>query len=71
MMYRCVAENRIYTEDQLRSLFRLAEYNGWHDDFDVWVKMEIEKGYLEVVEDEQRTNNILEYMSGEKKIDMN
>ena len=34
-------------------------------------KMEIEKGYLEVIEDEQRTNNILEYMSGEKKIDMN
>lgn len=32
--YKCVKENRIYTEDQLRNVFRLAQYNGWHDDFE-------------------------------------
>lgn len=53
MKYRSIKENRIYTEEQLRSLFRLAEYNGWHDDFEAWVKMEIEEGCFEVVEEEQ------------------
>lgn len=71
MKYKCVKTGRIYTENQSRSLFKLAEYNGWHNNFEAWIKMKVEKGYLEIVEDEQRIVNILGYMSGEKKIGMN
>ena len=66
--YRCIKENRIYTEEQLRKIFRIAEYNGWHNSFGDWVKMEIKKGYIEVVTDDCRTTDILDYMTGKRKL---
>lgn len=36
-------------------MFRLAEYNGWHDDFETWVKMEIEEGCFEVIEEKGKS----------------
>ena len=69
--YKCVKENRIYTEDQLINIFRLAQYNGWHDDFEKWIEMEIKKGLLEIVTDDCRTTNILDYMTGKRKLSMN
>ena len=69
--YKCVKENRIYTEDQLRNIFRLAQYNGWHDDFEKWIEMEIKKGLLEIVTDDCRTTNILDYATGKRQLSMN
>ena len=69
--YKCVKENRIYTEDQLRNIFRLAQYNGWHDDFEKWIEMEIKKGLLEIVTDDCRTTNVLDYVTGKRKLSMN
>ena len=69
--YKCVKENRIYTEDQLRNIFRLAQYNGWHDDFEKWIEMEIKKGLLEIVTDDCRTTNVLDYMTGKRRLSIN
>lgn len=69
--YKCVKENRIYTEDQLRNIFRLAQYNGWHDDFEKWIEMEIKKGLLKIVTDDYRTTNVLDYMTGKRRLSMN
>ena len=67
-MYKCIADGRIYSEEQMRNLFRFKEHRGYTGTFEDWIEMEIKKGYLEVINDEQRTTNILEYMSGKKKI---
>lgn len=69
--YKCVKENRIYTEYQLKNIFRLAQYNGWHDDFEKWIEMEIKKGLLEIVTDDCRTANALDYVTGKRKLQMN
>ena len=70
-MYKCIVDGRVYSEEQMRNLFRFKEYRGYTGTFEDWIEMEIKKGYLEVINDEQRTTNILEYMSSKKKILMN
>lgn len=64
VIYQCVADKRLYTEEQMKNLFRFKEYRGYTGTFEDWIKEELENGYI-VNYTEKNSNmslqNILKY----------
>lgn len=46
--YKCIAEDKIYSEEEMRDIFDLAKYNGYCGTFEDWITMEIQNKYIEV-----------------------
>lgn len=44
--YKCVNDGRIYSEDQMRDLFRFKKYRGYTGTFEDWIKSELDNGYI-------------------------
>ena len=53
--YKCVEDKRIYTEDQLKSLFQFKVIHGYDGDFESWVIAETKNGYLRLLSDVEIT----------------
>lgn len=45
-IYQCVADKRIYTEEQMRELFRFKEYRGYIGTFEDWIKEELDNRHV-------------------------
>lgn len=63
-IYQCIADKRMYTEKQMRNLFKFKEYRGYTETFEDWIKSELDIGYI-INYTEKKSNmslqNILEY----------
>lgn len=58
--YECVADKRIYSEEQMRDLFRFKEYRGYTRTFEDWIKLELDNGYI--INYTMSLQDILEYV---------
>ena len=64
VIYQCVADKRLYTEEQMKNLFRFKEYRGYTGTFEDWIKEELENGYIidyTEKKSDMSLQNILEY----------
>ncbi|WP_370781080.1 hypothetical protein [Anaerobutyricum hallii] len=47
--FECVADKRVYTEDQLKTLFVFKTAHGYDKSFEDWVNEKLRKGYLRML----------------------
>lgn len=47
--FECVADKRVYTEEQLKTLFIFKITHGYDKSFDDWINEELRNGYLRVL----------------------
>lgn len=47
--FECIADKRVYTEEQLKTLFIFKTVHGYDKSFDDWINEELRNGYLRVL----------------------
>lgn len=66
--FECVADKRVYTEEQLKTLFIFKTTHGYDNKFENWINEEIQNGYLRLLTDMEIANNyIKKYNSSKRK----
>ena len=63
--FECAADKRVYTEDQLKTLFVFKTAHGYDKSFEDWVNEELRKGYLRMLSQSEIINmHIQKYNRG-------
>ena len=63
--FECVADKRVYTEDQLKTLFVFKTAHGYDKSFEDCVNEELRKGYLRMLSQSEIINmHIQKYNRG-------
>ena len=63
--FECAADKRVYTEDQLKTLFVFKTAHGYYKSFDDWIDEELRNGYLRMLSQSEIINmHIQKYNRG-------
>ena len=54
--FECAADKRVYTEDQLKTLFIFKTTHGYDKSFDDWINEELRNGYLRMLDETKVIN---------------
>ena len=63
--FECVAYKRVYTEEQLKTLFIFKTTHGYDKSFEDWINEELRNGYLRMLSETEIINmHIQKYNRG-------
>lgn len=65
--FECVADKRVYTEDQLKTLFVFKTAHGYDNKFEDWINEEVQNGYLRLLTDMEIANNHINKYNSSKR----
>lgn len=54
--FECVADKRVYTEEQLKTLFIFKTTHGYDKSFEDWINEEVQNGYLRMLSQSEIIN---------------
>lgn len=65
--FECVADKRVYTENQLQQLFQFKVVHGYDNKFENWINEEIQNGLRLLTDMEIANNHIKKYNSSKRR----